>query len=74
MHGQIVVDEVKNLGNGKFSVRLSVGGSEGSLTQTQIVTAEGQEPAVQLAKEAFARWLDKVMDYTIRTLPSKMRN
>ena len=74
MHGQVLVDEVTDLGDGKFSVRLSVAGPEGSLSQAQTVSAEGREAAVRLAKEAFARWLDKVMDYVIRTLSSKMRN
>jgi len=74
MHGQIVVDAVTDLGNGQFSVRQSVGGAEGSLSQTQTVAAEGQEAAVRSAKEAFVRWLDKVSDHVVRTLPSNMRN
>ena len=74
MPRQIRVDDVTELGNGRFAVRLSVGEAEGSLSQTQTVSADGPEAAVQAAKEAFARWLDKVTDYVLRSMPSKMRN
>lgn len=73
-HDQVVVDSITDLGSGRYSVRLSMGGAENSLSQTQTVSAEGREEAVRSAKEAFVRWLDKVTDYTIRTLPSGMRN
>ena len=71
---RISVDEVTDFGRGKFSVRLSVGGAGGSLSQTQTVSAEGRDEAVRSAKEAFVRWLDKVTDYTIQNLPSGKRN
>jgi len=74
MNQKISVSEVKDLGGGKFSVRLTVEGPEGALSQTQTVAAEGYEAAVQAAKEAFSRWLEKVTAYTVKNLPPTMRN
>jgi hypothetical protein len=71
---QVSVDEVKDLGGGRFSVRLSVESPEGALSQTQTVLADTHDAAVQLAKEAFSRWLDKVTEYAVRNMPARMKN
>jgi len=62
MNDRISVGEVKNLGGGKFSVRLTFdsGSPANSLSQTQTVLADGYDAAVQIAKEAFSRWLKKL--------------
>jgi hypothetical protein len=62
MVSQITVDEVKPLGDRRFAVRLTMSAPIGqtALSQTQAVVADDAEAAVQTAKEAFSRWLDKV--------------
>jgi hypothetical protein len=76
MNNQISVSEVKDLGGGKFSVRLTVetGSPEVALSQTQTVSAEGYDAAVQIAKEAFSRWLKKVTEYAVKNMPPRMQN
>jgi len=67
MNDRISVGEVKNLGGGKFSVRLTFdAGSPGnSLSQTQTVLADGYDAAVQIARHAFLRWLKKI-EYVVK--------
>jgi hypothetical protein len=67
MNNKISVGDVKDLGGGRFSVRLnfSTGSPENSLSQTQTVLADGYDAAVQIAKEAFLRWLNKV-EYVVK--------
>jgi hypothetical protein len=76
MNDKISVSEVRDLGDGKFSVRLNLetGSPENALSQTQTVSADGYEAAVQIAKESFSRWLQKVAEYAVKNMPSKMRN
>ena len=74
MNKQISISEVKDLGDGKFSVCLNVEGPEGALSQTQIVSADGYDAAVQIAKESFLRWLEKVTAYVVKNMPPKMRH
>jgi hypothetical protein len=69
-----IVGEVKDLGGEKFSVRLSVNSPEGTLSQTQTVSADGRDAAIAIAKECFARWLNKVTEVAVRNMPAKMRN
>ena len=71
---RVSVDEVKDLGGGKFSVRLTVDGPEGAVSQTQTVSADDREAAVQIAKESFLRWLKKVTEYAVKNIPTRMRN
>jgi len=73
MH-KISVSDVKDLGDGKFSVRLTLEDHGGGLSQTQTVSADCHDVAVQIAKEAFSRWLDKVAHYVAKNLPPAMRN
>jgi hypothetical protein len=72
--GQICVGDVKDLGSGKFLVRLTVEGPEGSLSQTQTVSADGHDTAVQIAREAFLRWAGKAAAYAVKICRQKMRN
>ena len=72
--GQILVDDVQDLGGGKFSVRLTMGGPEGSLSQTQTVAADGHDAAVQIAQEAFLRWAGKAAAFAVKNMPAKMRH
>jgi len=74
INSQISVDEVKDLGGGKFLIRLTVEGPEGALSQTQTVSADKYAAAVQIAKESFSRWLKKVTEYAVKNMPSRMRN
>jgi hypothetical protein len=76
MNDKISVSEVKDLGGGKFSVRLKLetGSSEAALSQTQTVSADGYDAAVQIAKESFSRWLKKVAEYAVKNMPSSMQN
>ena len=74
MNDKISVSEVKDLGDGKFSVRLEIGSPEGALSQTQTVSADGHDAAVQIAKESFSRWLKKITEYAVKNMPSRMRN
>ena len=74
LNDSVCVGDVKDLGGGKFSVQLSVKSPEGTLSQTQTVSADGRDAAVAIAKECFARWLKKVTAVAIRNLPPKMRN
>ena len=74
MNDKISVSDVKDLGDGKFSVRLEIGSPEGALSQTQTVSADGYDAAVQIAKESFSRWLKKVAEYAIKNMPTRMRN
>jgi hypothetical protein len=74
MNDKISVRDVKDFGNGKFSVQLEVAGPEGSLSQTQTVSADGYDAAVEIAKESFSRWLKKVTELALKRMPSRMRN
>jgi len=74
LNDPICVGDVKDLGGGKFSVRLSVKSPEGTLSQTQTVSADGRDAAVAIAKKCFSRWLKKVTAVAVRNLPAKMRN
>ena len=74
MNDSVCVGDVKDLGGGKFSVQLSVKSAEGTLSQTQTVSADGRDAAVAIARECFARWLKKVAEYAVRNMPAKMRN
>ena len=74
MNSQISVCEVKDLGGGKFSIELTVESREGVLSQTQTVSADTYDAAVQIARESFSRWLEKVTEFTVKNMPSKMRN
>jgi hypothetical protein len=47
---------------------------EGSLSQTQTVSADGHDKAVEIAKQAFSRWLKKVFEQVARNTPPQMRN
>ena len=74
MFDHISVGEVKDLGGGKFSVRLTVEAPEGAVSRTETVAAEGHDAAVQIAKESFLlRWLKKVTEYVAKNIPAKMR-
>ena len=70
----ISVSEVKDFGGGRFSVRLTVEGPEGALSQTQTVWADDCDAAVQIAKESFLRWLKKLTEHAVKNMPSRMRN
>jgi hypothetical protein len=74
LNDPICVVDVKDLGGGKFSVRLSGKSPEGTLSQTQTVSADGRDAAVAIAKECFSRWLKKVTAVAIQNIPAKMRN
>jgi len=74
VNDQIRIGDVKDLGDGKFSVRLSVNSPEGTLSQTQTVAADGRDAAIAIARECFARWLKKVTEVAVRNIPAKMRN
>lgn len=74
MPRQICIDDVKYLGGGKFSVRLTAQNAEGGLSQTQTVAAESEDTAIEIAKAAFSRWLDKVAEYTFSSVPPGRRN
>ena len=74
MNHRISVGEVKDLGGGKFSVQLGLEASGNAISQTQTVSADGPDAAVQIAREGFSRWLDKVMALAIRNMPPGMRN
>ena len=68
MNPQMSVSEVKDLGDGKFSVRLNLDtqSPEVALSHTETVSADGLEAAVQVAKESFARWLALIMEYVAK--------
>lgn len=72
MNRQISVGEVKDLGGGRFLVRLDLGAGETALSQTQTVSADCVDAAVRIAKEAFSRWLEKILNCAVR--PPEMRN
>ena len=74
MQDKILTDEVRDLGGGKFSVRLTLTSPEGAISQIQTVAADGSDRAVQIAKEAFSAWLKQVAQYTVRNLPPSLRN
>ena len=74
INSKISVGEIKDLGGGKFSVRLMVEGPEGAVSQTQTVSAENRDAAIQRAKEDFSRWLIKVTETAIKMMPSRMKN
>ena len=71
---RISVGEVKDLGGGKFSVRLTVEGPEGAVSQTQTVSADDRDTAVQIAKESFSRWLKNMTEVAVKNMPTRMRN
>jgi hypothetical protein len=72
----MIVGEVKDLGDGKFSVQLTIeaGSPATTVSQTAMVAADGYNDAVQSAKELFSRYLRKAGDYLMRNMPSRMRN
>ena len=74
INSKISVGEITDLGGGKFSVRLMVEGPEGAVSQTQTVSAENRDAAIQRAKEDFSRWLIKVTETAIKMMPSRMKN
>lgn len=76
MNDKISISEVRDLGDGKFSVRLKLemGSPEHVLSRTETVSADGHDAAVQIAKESFLRWLKKAAEYAIKSMPSRMRN
>jgi hypothetical protein len=67
MNKRISIGEVKDLGGGKFSVRLHLDSAnpEAALSQTQTVSAEGYDAAVQIAMAAFSRWLT-LIEHTVK--------
>jgi hypothetical protein len=71
---RISVGEVKGLGGGRFSVQLTVEAPEGAISQTQTVLADNRDAAVQLAKDAFSRWLKKVTEYAVKNMSTNIRN
>lgn len=64
----ISVGEVKDLGDGKFSVRLNLDtpSPEVALSQTEIVSADSYEAAVEIAKRSFARFIKRMIDQGIK--------
>ena len=74
VNDRISVGEVKDLGGGKFSVQLTVEGPEGAISQTQTVSADNRDAAIQIAEELFSRWLKKVTEYVVKNIPTTMRN
>jgi hypothetical protein len=68
MNPQMSVKESKDLGNGTFSVKLSLDtqSPEVALTHTETVVADGLEAAVQIARASFTRWLGHVLDYVAK--------
>ena len=74
VNNNITVRDVKNLGNGEFSVRLEIVASETSLSRTENVSADSHDAAVEIAKESFARWIKKVAEVTVKMMPARMRN
>jgi hypothetical protein len=68
MNPQMSVNEAEDLGDGKFSVKLSLEtqSPEVALTHTETVSADGLEAAVQIAKTSFSRWLGHVLDYVAK--------
>lgn len=58
----ISVDDVKDLGDGNFRVRLSVGNSDNEIAHTDIISAVTCDAAIQQAKQDFSRWLKKAFD------------
>jgi hypothetical protein len=71
---KISVGEVNDLGGGNFSVCLTVEGPEAAISQTQTVSADDRDAAVQVAKESFSRWLKKATQYVVKNMPTRMRN
>ena len=71
---KISVGEVKDLGDGKFSVQLTIEGPEGAVSRTETVVARDGDAAVQIAKDSFRRWLKKATDYLLKNMPERMRN
>lgn len=63
MNPQMSVSEVKDLGDGEFSVRLDLvtQSSDVAISHTEAVSADSHHDAVQIAKQAFLRWLEHVM-------------
>jgi hypothetical protein len=57
------VSEVKDLGDGKFSVRLDLvtQSPDVAISHAETVSADGYDNAVEVAKQAFVRWLEHVM-------------
>src|SRR5204863_3330297 len=74
MNERISVGEVKDLGGGKYLVRLDLGTGEAALSQTQTVSADGCDAAVQIAKAAFSRWLTQILECSVKNMPSNIRN
>jgi hypothetical protein len=68
MNPQMSVNEVKDLGDGKFSVRLNLDtqSPEVALSHAEIVLADGVDAAVQTAKASFTRWLGHVLEYVAK--------
>lgn len=76
MPSRIVVDDVRSLGDRRFTVRLTVStsGGETALSRTQTVVADEPEAAVLVAKEAFSRWLQKVVRVALQNMPPTLPN
>jgi hypothetical protein len=71
MVSQIIVDDVKSLGERMFAVRLTARTPMGdtALSRTQTVRADEPEAAVRIAKEEFSRWLKKVARVALQITP-----
>jgi hypothetical protein len=61
---KILVSDVKDLGEGKFSVRLDLdgGSTEHVYSQTQTVSADGYDTAVEIARRDFEQWIKVLID------------
>jgi hypothetical protein len=68
MNPQISINEVKDLGDGQFLVRLNLDtqNPEVAISHTETVSADGIEAAVQIARRGFVRWLKMVLDYVAK--------
>lgn len=76
MNGRIIVGAVKDLGGGKFSVRVNfdTGNPDTALSQTQTVAADSRDAAIEIAKVDFSRWLEQITAFAVRNMPPNMRN
>jgi hypothetical protein len=64
MNPQISINEVKDLGDGQFLVRLNLDtqNPEVAISHTETVSADGIEDAVQIARRGYVRWLKMDLD------------
>lgn len=67
LHKQISIGEVTELDGSRFRIRLELGTPENTLSQTQIVEAGGRDAAIELANQAFQRYLEKI-GYVLKTI------